>query len=369
MPSFHLSVKAVSRSAGRCATAAAAYRAGVEILDERTGVRHDYRRKGGVESSAIVLPTDVPDWATDRVALWNAAEQSETRKNSTVAREFEIALPAELSAEARTRLAHDFARELVERHRCAADVAIHAPGREGDQRNHHAHILLTTRRLTVDGFGEKTRELDDQKSGEVVRWRARFAELQNERLEQAGMAERVDHRSLAEQGEDREPTRHLGPAASAIVRRGGTSWKQRQFQREASERLVQARTAGEIERERQRVEQSILSLEADLAAALKERDQMQEQARMQRVIDGGRADFRAGYEAYKAEKARQEMAADEQRRRALEALEQVRAAQREREGRRIESGGRSRAGEQDGERERDSQTRKPPGRGLRGPSR
>ena len=97
MAIYHLSVKTISRSQGRSATAAAAYRAAIEIVDERTGEIHDYQRKGGVECTEIILPDNAPDWATDRAALWNAAEQAETRKNSTVAREFEIALPSELS--------------------------------------------------------------------------------------------------------------------------------------------------------------------------------------------------------------------------------------------------------------------------------
>ena len=218
MAIYHLSVKTISRSAGRSATAAAAYRAGVEITDERTGEIHDYTRKGGVESAAIILPDDAPEWARDRAQLWNAAEQSEKRKNSTVAREFEIALPAELSPAEREKLAHDFARELVKRHGCAADVAIHAPGKEGDNRNHHAHILLSTRRLEADGFGEKTRELDSAKTGAAIitEWRERFAQLQNERLREAGHTVQVDHRSHAERGLDAEPTRHLGPAAGTL---------------------------------------------------------------------------------------------------------------------------------------------------------
>ena len=106
------------------------------------------------------------------------------------------------------------------RHGCAADVAIHRPGRTGDQRNHHAHILLTTRRLTAAGFTEKTRELDDLKTGEIGRWRVRFAEVQNARLREAGVEARVDHRSLEAQEIDREATIHLGPTATALERRG-----------------------------------------------------------------------------------------------------------------------------------------------------
>ena len=220
MATYHLSAKTISRSHGRSATAAAAYRSGARITDERTGVLHDYRRRRGVEAAFLLLPANAPDWASDRARLWNAAEQAETRKNSTVAREFEIALPAELDAEQRRRLAADFARELVLRHGCAADVAIHRPGRAGDHRNHHAHLLLTTRRLTAAGFTEKTRELDDLKSGEIGRWRARFAEVQNARLRAAGVEARVDHRSLEAQAIDREATIHLGPAATALERRG-----------------------------------------------------------------------------------------------------------------------------------------------------
>src|SRR3546814_787580 len=155
MASFHLAVKAIGRSAGRSATAAAAYRAGVEITDERTGLVHDYTRKQGVEHSELMLPTDAPEWAADRERLWNAAELAETRKNATVAREYEIALPVELSADERRELALGLAREISERHGVAVDVSIHAPGREGDQRNHHAHLLTTTRRLGPEGLGKR----------------------------------------------------------------------------------------------------------------------------------------------------------------------------------------------------------------------
>jgi hypothetical protein len=273
---YHLSVKTISRSAGRSATAAAAYRAGVKIADERTGDVHDYTRKGGVESAELVLPAGAPEWATDRAALWNAAEQSETRKNSTVAREFEVALPAELSPAERRGLAVAFGQELAERHGCAVDVAIHAPGKEGDNRNHHAHILCTTRRLTPEGFGAKTRELDDQKTGEVTRWRGRWAELANEALERAGSTERVDHRSLKAQGIERDPLPHLGPAAAGFERRTGEASRKRQdFDQDAAERLARAKEAGELERQAVAVDRSILDLSGDLRVALAERDQAQ----------------------------------------------------------------------------------------------
>lgn len=222
MAIYHLSVKTVSRSAGRSATAAAAYRAGSKIKCSSSGLTHDYRKKSGVVSAEILLPPGAPNWSADRSKLWNAAEIAETRKNSTVAREFEIALPNELDADQRKKLAMEFARELVARHGFAADVAIHEPGRGGDSKNHHAHILVSTRRLGPDGFTEKTRELDDRNLKEVDYWRERFAELQNEHLAAAGQVERVDHRSHADRGISAAPGTHQGPVATAIARRGKT---------------------------------------------------------------------------------------------------------------------------------------------------
>jgi hypothetical protein len=272
MPSYHLSIKTISRSAGRTATAAAAYRAGVEIADQRTGEIHDYTRKGGVEYIKLVLPENAPSWSVDRDALWNAAEQAETRKNSTVAREFEVALPSELSDIERKRLALDFAQEIVERHGCAADVAIHAPGKGGDHRNHHAHILCSTRKLTKDGFGAKTRELDDRTSGEVVRWRERFAELQNQRFQENGIDASVDHRTLEAQGIEREPTRHLGVAATGFERRTGQASRKRlDFEKEVAERLAKAKELGEMEREAQTLERAVIDLSGNLKKAKAER--------------------------------------------------------------------------------------------------
>ncbi|MBV0893150.1 MobA/MobL family protein [Paracoccus sp. Z118] len=235
MASYHLSVKTIKRSAGRSATAAAAYRAGCEIACEREGRVHDYSRKAGVEEAFILAPDDAPDWTRDRQALWNAAEARETRSNSVTAREWELALPAELDAAGRRLLVAGFATELVSRYGVAADVAIHAPHRDGDQRNHHAHVLTTTRVLTAEGLTDKTRVLDAKATGgpEIEVMRARWAELQNAALERQGHEIRVDHRSLAVQREaalaqgdelkaeelDRVPEPKLGPAASAIERR------------------------------------------------------------------------------------------------------------------------------------------------------
>jgi ATP-dependent exoDNAse (exonuclease V) alpha subunit len=271
MAIYHLSVKCMSRSRGQSATAAAAYRSAERIRDERTGEIHDYGRKGGVLHRELVLPQDSPPWARQRERLWNAAEQSETRKNSTVAREFEIALPSELKATERARLAVDFARAIATKHRCAVDVSVHRPGRGGDTRNHHAHLLCTTRRLGRDGFGEKTRELDDAKTGEVVYWRERWASLTNERLKDRGVEARIDHRTLEAQGIDRVPTVHKGPLLTALERRGIEARVSKRLDRERAEdiqaRLARAAELGRLEREGLEVEKTILVLSTDITAA------------------------------------------------------------------------------------------------------
>ena len=235
MASYHLSVKTIKRSAGRTATAAGAYRAGERIECQREGRIHDYTRKQGIEETFIVTPENAPAWAQDRASLWNEAEASETRRNSVTAREWELSLPSEISAEDRSQITRQFAEELVSRYGVAVDVAIHAPHREGDQRNHHAHVLTTTRRLEPEGFTVKTRVLDSAKTGgaEIDQMRGVWAELQNRALERAGEVERVDHRSLEAQREtaldrgdslsadelDRDPELKLGPAANSMERR------------------------------------------------------------------------------------------------------------------------------------------------------
>ena len=297
MAIYHLSVKPISRTDGRSATAAAAYRAAIQISDARTGKLHDYRRKQGVVSAVLLVPEAAPKWAHDRSQVWNAAEIAEVRKNATVAREFEIALPAELNDLQRQQLAHEFAQELVNQHGCIADVAIHQPSGGGDQRNHHAHILLSTRRLGPEGFTDKTRELDDYSSGPkwVHKWRERYAQLQNCYLQQAGCEVRVDHRSYQNQGVDVLPSCHLGPSATAYERRTSLpSQKRLNWEEHALPRLLVAKEAGDRERELRQLDTSILVLDGDLQAALAVRD-AQPVLVSQADIDQGKLDFRSQF--------------------------------------------------------------------------
>lgn len=200
-----------------------------------------------------------------------------------------IALPDELSPEDRKRLALDFAHEIADRYSVAADVAIHAPSRDGDNRNHHAHILTTTNRVEGSKLGNKARELDHvahtmSKHGQAneIDWlRERWAGMANTSLERNGHAERIDHRSHADRGLDAEPTRHLGPTATAIERRTGQPSKKRQWHNEdALERIQRARDAGELERQGKEAERSIIDLSGDLEAAKLERSERQRIERM-----------------------------------------------------------------------------------------
>lgn len=216
MASFRVALKTFSRSAGQTATAAVAYRCGTVVHDDRTGLTFNYSRRRGVEHTATLAPADAPAWALDPAKLWNAAEVAEVRTNARIARELLVSLPAELDPDQRVALTHDLARMLVDRYGVAATAAVHAPDRRGDQRNHHAHVLFTTRAVRDAGFGAKVRVLDDRKTGpeEVEALRATAAALINDHLERAGLAARVDHRTLAEQAKAAE---ERGDLAAAVL--------------------------------------------------------------------------------------------------------------------------------------------------------
>ena len=190
----------ISRSQGRSVTAASAYRVAERIEDRRTGLTFDYAAKGGVDHTEILAPDHAPDWVHDRSELWNRVEESETRKNSQVAREVRVALPDELTHAQRVALVRDYAQAQFVDRGMVADIALHAPGRAGDERNHHAHILLTTREVDADGFTTKNR---DWNQVEVLEgWREAWARDSNAALERAGVEDRVDHRTLVAQRDE-----------------------------------------------------------------------------------------------------------------------------------------------------------------------
>ena len=238
MAIYHLSMKPVSRSSGRSAVAAAAYRSGTRLTNERDGLTHDFRAKSGIEHSEIVLPEgSTADWAKDRSALWNAAEAGEKRKDARVAREFEVALPHELTAEERLDLTRSFAKSLADRFGTAVDFSLHSPDEDMDVRNHHAHIMMTTRQVGPDGLGDKTTLERENKwlqdnglplsQAQLRDLRIEWEELTNQHLARAGHDMRVDHRSHHDRGLEIEPTQHVGVHATQMEQRGKDVERQR----------------------------------------------------------------------------------------------------------------------------------------------
>lgn len=235
MAIYYSRLSTLSRSRGQSAVAAAAYRCGGKLNDERLDRNHDYRRKGGVLDARMLAPAEA-SWALDTAVLWNKAESVEVRCNARTARELIVALPAELRHAAQIELARAIGRDLVEHYRVAVLVAVHAPDKGGDDRNVHVHLLMTTREVRADGLGPKTRVLDDKTTGpaEAERMRERVASRINAALERAGIATTVDPRPLSVQAEEaaergdldavvrltRTPTRHQGVSATAAARKG-----------------------------------------------------------------------------------------------------------------------------------------------------
>lgn len=282
--SIHFSVQVIGRSAGRSATAAAAYRSGTRIADERTGEVHDYSRKGGVVFSEVLLPDHAPRFLSDRSTLWNAVERSEKSKAAQLCREINFALPRELTRDENEALARDYIRRTFVDAGMIADWAFHDPGNG----NPHAHVMLTMREVREDGtFKPKVEtrylcrfdmtgdecymtpaELKDGADGyekvylykngqrltqsearemgldptkdrkrkqpvqvdakpndwdeptKAEQWREAYARMQNQALDRAGLEKRVDHRSFERRRVERIPQVHLGAKAHRMERKG-----------------------------------------------------------------------------------------------------------------------------------------------------
>jgi len=201
---FHLTAAIVSRARGHSAVAAAAYRFGIALRDERCAMMRDYTHRGPLAHLEIMAPTGAAEWVRDRHALWNRVDATERRKDSQLARAIEVALPAELSHEENIALVRDFiAQEFVSKG-MIADFGICSR----DPTNPHARILLTLRHATSTGFGPKARHWNRKST--LVDWRAAWADAANRHLARAGHAVRIDHRSLEAQHSELAPGRKIG---------------------------------------------------------------------------------------------------------------------------------------------------------------
>lgn len=242
MAIYHFSVQIISRSNGSSSVASAAYRSGDKLKDERMGKIHDYSRKKGIEYSEILVPSNAPYWAKDRERLWNEVEIIEKSKNSQIVREINVALPKELSLEEQIKLVKNFVQDTFVNNGMVADISIH----DNKKGNPHAHIMLTVRafdehgnwiakskkeyildedrkKIKLKSGVYKSRKIDMvdwNKKEKLENWRMMWAVYTNDSLEKNGINERIDHRSLIEQGSKRLAQIHVGYKANAIEKKG-----------------------------------------------------------------------------------------------------------------------------------------------------
>jgi len=244
MAIYHLHVSIISRKTGRSSVGASAYRAGEKLHNDYDGVTHDYTNRNAVSSSAyrsgerltnergevhnftnkrgvvyseIMLPENAPQEFKDRQTLWNAVEKSEKRCDAQTARDIDVAFPVEVNRREQINIMREYIQENFVDKGMIADFAIHDKG-DG---NPHAHIMLTTRNVNNRGFGNKNRDWNSKEY--LQSWRENWAEICNDKLQQKGLSERIDHRTLEAQGIDREPTIHIGVKAKSMERKGRES--------------------------------------------------------------------------------------------------------------------------------------------------
>jgi len=235
---YHCSVKIIGRSAG-CSAVAAAYRAGEKLHDERENKTHDYTNKGrdGVEFSAIFAPSHAPEWVHDRGQLWNETEKREDKSTSPqtaqLAREVEVSLPRELSLEQRIGLVSSFVNEKFVNRGMVADVNLHNNTDEHGNQYPHAHIMLSMRDISADGFGNKNREWntavftkDDyiKDKSKLTTLRADWADYVNAALADSGSEKRVSHLSNEAQGLEPPKAQYLSREEYQIKEAGGYSY-------------------------------------------------------------------------------------------------------------------------------------------------
>ncbi len=204
MAMWHLRAQIIGRSKGKSAVGAAAYRSGSSLHSEYADLTFDYSKKRGIAHSEIITPDGAPTWSNNREELWNAVERCEKRKDATLAREIEVALPTELSLSQNKELIREYIKDQFVSLGMVADYSIH----HADEQNPHAHIMLTMRPISEKGFGQKERSWNDLKVFE--QWREQWAAITNKHLALNGIDKKIDHRSYAEQGIDLEPTIHRG---------------------------------------------------------------------------------------------------------------------------------------------------------------
>lgn len=210
MAIFHLSFSMLKRSAGKSSCYLAAYNARARIEDNRTGDVYDYSYRSDLFHHCILAPEYTPlNIVENSAVLWNEIEQIEKRKDAQLSRYFDIAIPVELDNDAKIALVKNYCKRNFVSKGMIADISFH----DLDGHNPHAHVMLTLREITPQGFGNKNRSWNEHSL--MDEWRASWSRMSNRALEHTGSKSRMDHRSLATQ---REEATELAKAAQEAGR-------------------------------------------------------------------------------------------------------------------------------------------------------
>lgn len=262
MALFHSTTKIITRSEGHNAVQAASYRAGLRLKCERTGQVFNFTRKKEVSYRNILAPKESPDWVFDRSKLFNCIEATETRVNSQLCREVELALPIQLTPEQHIQILNEYVQEQFVGIGMVADICLHDK-KTVRGANPHAHILLTLRDITPTGFGDKRRDWNDKAL--VTKWREAWAKACNGALANAGCSERIDHRSNKARGIDTPATVHTGRRTPW----NSDAWDAKnEFNAWVQTSIELAKVQAEVAK----VQSQIIDLTSTLAQALAERD-------------------------------------------------------------------------------------------------
>lgn len=253
-----------SRGKGHSSVAAAAYRLGVKLRDERTGIAYDYARKGvdGVAASVHVVPDNAAEELRDVSSCWNAAEAAENRKDSQVCRDFRESVPLGLDEAAATSMMHDWASYLSNRYNTPITAALHRDNardvtgrmKDEEQRGFHIHGLMPTRALGEDGhLGPKLNQLSNSRlsSIEIEQCRSDWSKLCNDYAQRYGLNQTYTHLSHERLGDGLEAQVTLGVAASAMERRGVETDKGNALREQKAEQELRAKQEREREEKAQ----------------------------------------------------------------------------------------------------------------------
>ena len=237
----------VKRSKGQSAVDAASYISRSVLVSEYDGKTYRPKYHEDLVHCEINLPEHAPEEWLDRAVLWNSVELNEKQKNAQLCRTLKAALPNDWSYELAEETVRDYVqRNFVSKGMCA-DWAIHESVNQHGIHNLHFHLMLTLRPVEENGkWGAKQRKEyildkdgnkirnksgrgfksravdvnDWNEKGNSRKWRKDLTDTINVVNDRIGLPEYWEHRSFKELGLEQEPTRHLGPIASALERKG-----------------------------------------------------------------------------------------------------------------------------------------------------